>query len=190
MNETYFSLDLYRYLSAEIISTANKMGKKFRKYKRRHDDNSDASDSDSSDSLDFDSDSAAPGNSPNGGRRHRRAKLNQWKPRHMEKAFNEYHYKRSKGAKVSITAIAKKYRIPPTTLWKRITGKEEKTSRHLSGGKGKPKILSPGRSRSVSFIFRLCLFHFYFINTSWLFHFAIRYQLLFDLLYFVSCSSF
>ena len=47
-------------------------------------------------------------------------------------------------AKVSISALAAKYHLPMTTLWKCLMGKVVGKGHH-SGGRGAPHVLSSGK---------------------------------------------
>ena len=61
-------------------------------------------------------------------------------------------------SKVSISALAKKFHLPKTMLWKRLTRKVVGKG-HQSGGKGSPHVLSSGEFNSVHVV--------YIQNTFW-----------------------
>lgn len=76
-------------------------------------------------------------------------KLNKWTEEQMQAALEEYErlLQKEGGNKfaVSISKLARDYRLPLTTLWKRVN-KHVTGTGHRSGGKNDPKILSKGNN--------------------------------------------
>ena len=72
------------------------------------------------------------------GASHKRQKINQWPEENMAILLNEWNAA-PEFAKPKVKPLAEKYRIPVTTIWKRVNEKVKGTG-HKSGGQGTPKF--------------------------------------------------
>ena len=88
------------------------------------------------------------------GASHEGETYNNWTLQQLNKGLSDYNIALAKArgdaSKVSTRDIAIKNGLPPVTFWKRVTGRVKGTG-YCSGGARRPRVLSVGKFKFISF---------------------------------------